>query len=224
MKYSIAPSALAYLFGDVLENVFAGRVSRLTHSETLPCRGVKVKRGSLVNVMLAAVFVHLAEEGYLKLTLGRKRRILKSKAVFAMLSPQQLGQDLGGLEEQIVSNIRGNQKEDDVRSIVYRLLGADSNNPWSVIIGKARGYLLGEGYFTEEEQRRITKRRRKKLIPKCERIATLKGEAQQLREIMATFQARQPELYRQLWKSAAAGVASRRETPDVGVGDAMGID
>lgn len=38
MKYSIEPSALAYLFGDVLEDVFAG-VSRFGLSETLPCRG-----------------------------------------------------------------------------------------------------------------------------------------------------------------------------------------
>ncbi len=37
MEYSITPSALAYLFGDVLENVFARRASRLTRSETVRC-------------------------------------------------------------------------------------------------------------------------------------------------------------------------------------------
>lgn len=223
MKYSVVPSALAYLFGDVLEDVFAG-ASRFTGNEKLPCREVKVKKGNLVNVMLAAGFVHLAEEGHLKLTLGRKGRIFKSKAVFATLSPQQPSQGLGGLEGQIGSSITGNQKEDDIHSIVRRLVGADSSNPWDDIIGKARGHLLREGYFAEEEQHGITKRHRKKLIPQCEKIAALEGEARQLREMMATFQARQPELYKQLWKDVAAGIASRRETPDIGVGDAFGPD
>lgn len=224
MEYSIVPSALAYLFGDVLEDMFAGRASRFTLSETLPCRGVKVKKKDLANVMLAAAFVYLAEEGHLKLILGTKGRILKSKVAFAALSSEQPGQGLGGLEGQIVNNITGNQKEDEVGPIVSRLLGKDWSDPWGHIIGEVRGYLLGEGYFAEEEQRGITKRRRKKLIPQCGRIAALEGEARQLREMMATFQARQPELYKQLWKGVAAAIASCQETPDVGVGDAFDVN
>lgn len=223
MKYSIEPSALAYLFGDVLEDVFV-RASRFGLSQTLPCREVKVKKKDLAKVILAAAFVHLAEESHLKLTLGKKGRILKSKAAFAALSSERPGQDVGGLEGQVVNNITGNQKKNDVGSIVSRLLGTNCPDPWGAIIGEARTYLVSEGYFVEEERRGMAKLRGKKLIPKCERIATLEGKAQQLREMMATFQARQPELYRQLWKGAASGIASRQEAPDVGVGDAMDID
>ncbi len=97
MKYSIVASALAYLFGDVLEEVFTKRVSRLTSSEILPCRQVKVKKRMLANVTLAAALVHLAEEGHLKLTLGTKRRIFKSRAVFAALSSEKPAPDPSSL-------------------------------------------------------------------------------------------------------------------------------
>ena len=219
MEYSIAPSALAYLFGDVLENVFARRASRLTRSETLPCREVKVKRRDLASVMLAAALVHLAEEGHLKLTLDRKGRIFKSKAVFATLSPQRPDQGAGSLEEQIVNNITGKEKKDDVSSIVWRLLGTDWSNPWGHIIEEARGYLLGVGYFAEEKRRGIARLRGKKLIPQCERITALEREARQFGEMMATFQTRQSELYKQLWKGVTTGIASRQKSKDLDAGD-----
>ena len=79
----------------------------------------------IARVMLTAALVHLSEEGHLNLILGRKGRILKSRAVFAMLSSEQSGQGPGSLEEQIVNNITGNKKKDDVSSIVWRLLSTD---------------------------------------------------------------------------------------------------
>ena len=219
MEYSVAPSALAYLFGDVLENVFVRRASRLTRSETLPCRAVKVKRRDLATVMLAAALVHLAEDGHLKLTLDRKGHIFKSKAVFATLSPQQPGQGPGSLEEQILNNITGKKKKDDLSSIVWRLLGRDRSNPWSHIIEEARGYLLAVGYFVEEKRRGIARLRGKKLMPQCERIAALEKEARQLGKVMATFQTSQSELYKQLWKGMTSGIASRQERKDLDGGD-----
>ena len=217
MEYSIAPSALAYLFGDLLEDVFAGRASRFTPNEKLPCREVKVKIKDLANVMLVAAFVHLAEEGYLKLTLGTKGRILKSKAVFAALSPERPSQGLHGLEAQIANSVTGKQKKDDVGSIVRRLWDADSSDPWRDIIGRAQRYLLSQGYFAEEKRRGVARLLGKKLVPQCERIVPLEGEARQLREMMAAFQAAQPELYKRLWKGVADGIRSRQERPDVDI-------
>jgi len=218
MEYSIAPSALAYLFGDVLENVFARRASRLTRSETLPCRAVKVKRRDLASVMLAAALVHLAEDGHIKLTMDRKGHIFKSKAVFATLLLKRPGQGTGSMEEQIVNNITGKKKKDDISSIVWRLLGTDWSNPWGHIIEEARGYLLAVGYFAEEKQHGIARLRGKKLVPQCERIAALEGEARQFGKMMATFQTRQSELYKQLWKDVTSGIASRQERKDLNAG------
>lgn len=219
MKYSIAASALAYLFGDVLENVFAGRASRLTRSETLPCREVKVKRRDLAKVMLVAALIHLSEEDHLELIPGKKGHILKSKAVFIALSTEQSVQGPGSLEEQIVSNITGKKKKDDLSSIVWRLLSKDWPNPWSHIIKQTQGYLLKVGYFAEEKRHGLGRLRGKKLVPQCERIATLEREARQLGEMMAAFQARQSELYKQLWKGVTSGIASRQQTADHDAGD-----
>ncbi len=219
MKHSIAASALAYLFGDVLENVFAGRASRLTRSETLPCREVKVKRRDLANVMLVAALIHLSEEDHLELIPGKKGHILKSRAVFVALSTEQSVQGPGSLEEQIVSNITGKNKKDDVSSIVWRLLSKDWPNPWSHIIKQTQGYLLKVGYFAEEKRHGLGRLRGKKLVPQCERIATLEKEARQLGKMMAAFQSRQSDLYKQLWKGVTSGIASRQQTADGDAGD-----
>ncbi len=75
-------------------------------------------------------------------------------------------------------------------------------------------YLFGQAYFAEEKRRGITKLGGKKLIPQCERIAALEREAQQLREMMTAFQARQSELYNQLWRDVANGIDSRQVDTD----------
>ena len=214
MKYSIIASALAYLFGDVLEEVFTKRVSRLTSSEILPCRQVKVKKRMLANVTLTAALVHLAEEGHLKLTLDTKRRIFKSSTVFAALSSKKPAPDPSSMEGQIVNNIARKQKKNDVCSLVRRLLDMDRADPWQEIIRQTRKYLLVEGYFVQEKRHGIARLLDKKLIPQCGRIAPLEGEARQLKEMMATFQRRQPELYQKLYKGVAAGIASRQERAD----------
>ncbi len=90
----------------------------------------------------------------------------------------------------------------------------DRADPWEEIIKQTRKYLLAEGYFVQEKRRRIARLLGKKLIPQCGRIAPLEGEARQLKEMMATFQGRQPELYQKLCKGVAAGIASRQERAD----------
>lgn len=164
MEYSIAPSALAYLFGNMLEDVFVRRRARLL-GKKLPCRTVRVNRKDLANVMLVAAFVYLAEEGYLRLTLDTKRFIFKFKTVFvALRSKQSIPYPGGSLEARIVSNITGNQKKDDVPSIIWRLLGRDSNFPWRHIIKRAPRYLLDHGYFVEEERHGVAKLFGKKMV------------------------------------------------------------
>ncbi len=209
MEYSIAPSALAYLFGDMLEDVFAGRASWFGRSETLPCCRVEVNREDLATVMVTAAFLHLAEEGNLILTLGTTGRILKSKTVFAAFRSRRPGQYLGGLEGEIVSNMSGFQMKNDVKHIVERLLGRHWSDPWREIIRRARRYLLYKGYFAEEERHGIAKLLGKKLIPQCGRILALEKEAWQLGKMMAAFQASQSELYERLWKCVEGGIASR---------------
>ena len=149
MKYSIAPSALAYLFGDMLEDVFIKRNFWQDLSavrEILPCRRVKVERDNLANVIIVAAFVYLTEEGYLRLILGIKRGIFKSKDVFGELRSSRLSPYPGSLEEQIVNKITrpGNHqwKKNDVGSIIQRLQSWHSEDPCRDFIRWPRKYLL----------------------------------------------------------------------------------
>ncbi len=211
--FSLAPSALAYLFGDVLEDVFAGK-SRLTTSEKLPCRDVKVKRKDLAHAMLVSAFVYLARQGRLGLDVRTKGRIIKSKFVLVTASGGPAG-PFASHEAQILGSIRGDPKNNGVRSIVWRLWGADVGDPWGDLIRDSQRYLLGLGYFVDQERRGIAKIMGKKLMPNCERTLTLRPEATPLRNMLAAFRAEQPELYERLWKEVAAGIASRQESPDV---------
>ncbi len=106
-----------------------------------------------------------------------------------------------------------NRQSEERRRPLHRLAVAGLEEPqsWGRIIKWVREYLLHEGYFTEEERDGIAKLLGKKLVPQCGRIVALEREARQLREMMAAFQAHQSELYTQLWKGVALGIASRRK-------------
>ena len=213
MKYSIAPSALAYLFGDLLEEVF-GKKSRFASGEKIPCREAKVKKPDLASVMLTAAFVHLAEKNFLKLTTGAKGLILKSKTVFATLSPERSAQSFDHFEGSIITNITGTEKKDDVGSIVRRLLERSTRDPRAQLIQETHEYLVGQGYFAKEDRGGIAKILGKKTVPQCEKIAGLEQEALQLKEVVAAFQSSQPEIYKLLWKGVASGIRSREMRDD----------
>ena len=63
--FSVLPSALAYLFGDVLESEFAGK-TRLGFSEKLPCREIKIKKKDLATMMVVAGLSFLRKAGHLQ--------------------------------------------------------------------------------------------------------------------------------------------------------------
>ncbi|MBC7260676.1 MAG: hypothetical protein H5T63_01570 [Chloroflexi bacterium] len=212
VDFTIAPSALAYLFGDTLEDLFAGK-ARLSLNETIPCREAKVKVKDLANAMLVAAFVHLAKEGALGLTLGKKGMLIKSSCVLATRGPGQ-GSRTDGWEGRLLANLTGNTKGDDIGSIAARSLGSRSADPWKEVILAAQRYLVEKGYFAEAERHGIAKVLGKELVPQCEKIAALQGEAEQVKAMLSAFRASQPALYEQLWKDVAGGIASCQEKPD----------
>jgi hypothetical protein len=211
--FTINPSALAYLFGDRLEDLFAGR-SRLPFNETLPCREVKVKARDLPIAMIMTAFVHLVRQQWVRLTVESKGRILKKKFVLATLVGGPAA-DLSGLESQILGSVRQNGKHNDVPTVVWRLWSSDVTDPFSDVIRMGRQYLLELGYYSEGERRGIAKILGTKLVPECDRILALRAEADGVRDMVAAFRAEQPQVYEQLWKDVAKGIGSRQESQDV---------
>ena len=215
--FSVLPSALAYLYGDVLESVFAGK-TRIGFGETLPCRKVKVKKKDLATVMLVAGFAFLRKGGHLRLALGKTGRLIKRRCVHVTSAGSGVGFG-GGLESQLLANVSGKLKKDDVASIVWRLWNGDSADPFGDMIRWAQEYLIAEGYFLLEERRGIGKLLGKKRIAQCERILTLQPEADVLRAMLMALRASEPEVYQQLWKDVGKGIASRQEQQDVDFDD-----
>jgi hypothetical protein len=211
--FTISPSALAYLFGDRLEDLFAGR-SRLPFNETLPCREVKVKVRDLPIAMLTTAFVYLVQREVVRLAVGSRGRILKKKVVLATPSGGSAA-DLSGLEGQLLDSIRRDAKDSDVPTVVWRLWRSDVTDPFSDVIRMGRQYLLELGYYSEGERRGIAKILGTKLVPECDKILALRSQAERVREMVAAFRAEQPELYAQLWKDVAKGIGSRQESQDV---------
>jgi len=217
-NFSIMPSALAYLFGDMLEDVFAAK-SRLSLREKLPCREVKIKRKDLATAVLVSAIVYLAKRNQLSLEVHTKGRIIKSKFVLVTPLGQFSNSSDDSFEGQILASISDNPKYNDVRSIVWRLWSADSASPWSDVIQRCQKYLLGQGYFSEQERHGIAKIMGKKLVPQCEKILPLQAEADALRNVLADFRAANRELYERLWKDVGKGIASRQEQEDIDMDD-----
>ena len=211
--FSISPSALAYLYGDKLDNLFAGR-SRLPINETLPCREVKVRRKDLAVAILVAAFADLVRKGHLRLSVQIKGRIIKSKSVLATVVGTPVG-GFAGLEGQLLGNLRRNSNDDDVPSVVARLWRSKVDDPFNEVIQMAQACLLQQGYFVEEQRQGLGRLLGKKLVPQCDKISALQTQAGALYDMVAAFHSGQPEVYAQLWNDVAKGIASRQEKVEV---------
>jgi len=211
-ELSVMPSALAYLYGDLLQDVFASSV-RVSMNEQLPCRQVSVKKSDLATLVLATAFVYWTEQGCLQLSTSTKGLLIKSKYVLARRTAKAAPR-LEGLESQVLASVTGREKGDGVGSIVERVLHKDYVDPWGAVIREVQRYLLGLGYYAEAERRGVGKLLGKELVPRCDRITSLQSEAGGVHDLLARFRSSQADLYPQLWKDVGAGITSRQETPD----------
>jgi len=211
-EFAVQPSALTYLFGDKLADLFASK-SRLSLNETLPCRETKVKQNDLSTAIVTFALVYLAESGEVRLTVGKTGRLIKRTHVFAERAGA--GQVSGGLEEQILGGIRPTLEDNDVPSVVWRLWRSDVTSPVGDVIRWAKTYLQQMGYFEEEQRRGIGRLLGAKLVPNCDAILPLEGEVEALRRIVQRFTQGQLQIYSQLWSDVSKGISSRQESQDV---------
>lgn len=210
-ELTIMPSGLAYLYGDLLQDVFASS-ARVSLGEQLPCRQVSVKKFDLATLVLVTACVYWSKQGCLQFSLGTKG-LLKSRYVLARRTTQAAPR-LEGLESQVLANVTGRDKDDGVASIVERVLRKDHVDPWGAVIREVQRYLLVPGYYAEAERRGVGKLLGKELVPQCDKIATLQGQVAGVRAMLEEFRSAQSELYSQLWKDVGAGITRRQETPE----------
>ncbi len=207
---TVAASSLVYLFGDR----FVERDTAFSAGEKLPCSEIKVKKKELTQTMFLAAFASLVQEGRLNLTLGQKKTmIFKTNAVFAAVNRLDLP-DPGGLEARLLHAMTGNPQKDSVEELVWRVIGETSIDPWGEVIGQIKGYLLPLGFFAEGERSGLVKFiAGQKLLPQCERIATLQGALPAVQALLEGVHCQDLGLHKQLCEDIKKGINSRYEAP-----------
>ena len=123
----ITASGLVYLFGER----FAKESGRFGSSETLLYSGRKVSRRELAYRLFEAAFFSLAQEGYISLGVGKRKVLLVMSKETVTVSKAKEGDDLPpSLERSILEECTGEEKKDNVRELVRRVIGGDCDDPW----------------------------------------------------------------------------------------------
>ena len=202
----VSASGVVYLYGDhfVGGGLPGGRIE-------LPCREVKVKKKELAETGVAAAFVALAQGRHARLYIDRRSGtlgIFKHKAVF--LQPLEGAGTLpSGFEGRILNSLSDRQGSNNAVDIVRRLV-PESKDPWAVAIELIREGLLEQGYFAEGERGRVTKLLLgRKLLPDCQRIATLQGQVEPVRSVIESFRMANPKMHTQLLKDVRAAIKAQ---------------
>jgi len=207
---SITPSGVVYLYGEhfVGGGFLRGRIE-------LPCRGVKVKKDELAETA-AAAFIGLAQGGHVRLYIDRRRGTLgirKHKAVF--LQPlERAGTSPSGFKGMVLRSLSDCQGLNNTVDILKRLV-PESEDPWAGVIWRIREGLLEQGYFVEGKRGGVAKFfLGRKLLPDCERIATLQGQVEPVKSMMESFRKDSPKVYAQLMKDVRAAIKAQKKVEE----------
>jgi hypothetical protein len=206
---AFGPGGIIFLFGDR----FVERDTIFTAGEKLPCSEIKVKKKPLTEAMLAGAFAWLAQSG--RISVGQKGTLVfKRPAAFVTVTRRD-PVDPGGLEASILHAISGSLQSDSVEDIVYRVIPNTNVDPWGDIVDIARNHLFRMGFYQEGERAGLMKALAgRKLVPLCDRIATLQPGIGAAQALLQSFQAGNPTLYRLLHDDIRKGIDSRYEAPD----------
>jgi hypothetical protein len=205
------PSGLIYLFGDH----FVERDTVFTAGEKLPCSEIKVKKKDLTEVMLAGAFAWLAQNGRISLSIGQKGTLVFKRPAAFVTVQRRDPTDPGGLESSILHAVSGNLQADSVEDVVYRVIPNTNVDPWGDVVDIARNHLFKMGFYQEGERSGLVKvLAGRKLVPLCDRIATLQPGIGAAQALLQSIQAGNPALYRLLHDDIRKGIDSRYEAPD----------
>ena len=208
---AVGPSGLIYLFGDH----FVERDTAFTAGEKLPCSEIKVKKKNLTEVMLAGAFAWLAQSGRISFSTGQKGTLIFKRTAAFVTVLRRDADDPGGLESSILHAISGNLQTDSVEDVVYRVIPNTSVDPWGDVVDIARNHLFKMGFFQEGERSGVVKfLAGRKLVPLCDRIATLQPGIGAAQALLQSIQLGNPALYRLLHDDIRKGIDSRYEAPD----------
>jgi len=215
--FSVPPSGLVYLFGERF--VEPARMM----GETLLVSGVKVKQRELAQSCYLAAFLALEREGAIQLRMGKRKRglgLFKANTVEASALRDQTA--FPALEAELLRVTVEAGRETDVGHLIWQQLRSDTPSPWQMAIAGVKEELVDVGCIEAQRDTRGGLGRmlgdKVSMIPVREKIESLTGEAREVEAMIAACRTGRPDLYSQLQKDIARGIASRTEAEDADSG------
>lgn len=176
----------------------------------VPLHDHKLNGQELAQMMFVADFVQLAQAGVVELSLSSSKMLFITTISVAVKKLKDI--TYGSLNQAIMRQLTGNTSKDQVKGIVYRVVGNDYADPYSVVAGWAKKDLLSRGYYHVEQRGALAQTlagSKVSAIP--ERLATLAPLADTVQNGLVQFQSTHADLYKQLMSDTLSALRSRVE-------------
>ncbi len=176
----------------------------------VPTHSVKINRDQLAQMVLVADFVGLQQAGAIDLSISTSKLLFISTETVLVKKLKDVM--AGPVSQAILKQITGDPKKDSAKNIVYRLLGRDSVDPYSVAANWSVQSLLKNGYYHEEQRGKIAQVvAGSKKLPNREQLATLEASAHHVASALKDFEMKSPAIYKRLKDDVLAALRSRVE-------------
>lgn len=202
-------SGIVYLFGDR----FVGKAR--VGAEKLLYTDVKVSLSDLANQLLVAAFAGLASVGYLQMERFEKKRLgIFTERDVEVTRSGEPGEPLYGLEAAVWENITDKRDQNRARQIVGRIIGSMCGNPWGVVVQRAKEGLLEQAFLATDKEVRRFAPDKIHWSANDGLIAPHEGKVDEVKAMISSFEAADPDLYKQLVDSVKGGIKDMLETAD----------
>jgi predicted transcriptional regulator len=162
-----------------------------------PYSGQSVWQGDLATRLFEGAFVSLVQGGYIFLHAQKRKGLLRATEAVA-ITVQKSGDDLPpSLERAIMQALRGDPKEDWVKSVVGRVIGGRDWSPQQRPVDMVLESLVKTGWLDRVAG------------PVVETTAPLLGELDAVKAMVHTFATELPDLHESLLREIQAGMQSR---------------
>ncbi len=175
----------------------------------VPMHDVKIKREALAQMMLVADVIGLEQVGALALNLGQHKGLLMSSERVCLTKSKD-AEVSGAVMRAMLGQIGADANKNNVRDIVYRLLGRDQLDPFAVVANWAKDALVKGGYYTAQERGQLAQMvAGSKLVPNRERLAALAPLAETMQSNLKNAEMKNAALYKRLLQDTIDALRAR---------------
>ena len=212
----LTPSEQVYLNGEKFVpkgGVF--NTTRLIHMD------YAVGAAPLAQVLVAAAFLTLEQQGTLRLEIRQKKvmfGLASSKALYADAVGQMAAWPAYTLEAALPGwayQLAGDKSQNEVHTILYAWLGQDVANPFEELFNRVKYGLAARGLLeTRQETHLKIFKSTAYVVPDGTRQLAAVQPLQPVQQLLGWYQQSRPEIYSSLFDQIKKGITARQEKSD----------